>query len=160
MVGFKFGSIVTSRTRTTCELKAPQIIGFHSRAFLPLIDFHPSTIPAYKTLKLLSDLLNKDDIAEDMEQPLNPSPQQLPPTTASVSGGGRNSDNNNSDSQKRRLPTPQELMSHYESQGLEPQEAAVKVIDDLQHMLYKLATSGKREEGQVHGRSFKEARHR
>ncbi|KAG6668940.1 hypothetical protein CIPAW_01G207600 [Carya illinoinensis] len=46
-------------------------------------------------------------------------------------------------SQKRKLPTPQELISHYESQGLDPQEASTKVIEDLQNALYRVISSGR-----------------
>ncbi|RVX03722.1 hypothetical protein CK203_023075 [Vitis vinifera] len=45
--------------------------------------------------------------------------------------------------QKRKLPTPKELIAHYESQGMEPQEASLKVIDDLQTALFRVISSGR-----------------
>lgn len=45
--------------------------------------------------------------------------------------------------QKMKLPTPQELITHYESQGMNSHEASIKVIDDLQHMLFRVVTSGR-----------------
>ncbi|XP_054791287.1 uncharacterized protein LOC129296921 [Prosopis cineraria] len=44
---------------------------------------------------------------------------------------------------KRKPPTPQELISHYESQGLDSNAAAVKVIDDLQKALFGVISSGR-----------------
>ncbi|KAB2611089.1 hypothetical protein D8674_019121 [Pyrus ussuriensis x Pyrus communis] len=43
--------------------------------------------------------------------------------------------------QKTRLPTPQELIPHYKSQGLDSQEATLKVIGDLQTTLFKVISS-------------------
>ncbi|EXC36066.1 hypothetical protein L484_001366 [Morus notabilis] len=48
-----------------------------------------------------------------------------------------------SQSQKRKLPSPQELISHYESQGLDSREASVKVIEDLQSALFRVISSGR-----------------
>ncbi|KAM1010810.1 hypothetical protein ACFX13_046987 [Malus domestica] len=45
--------------------------------------------------------------------------------------------------QKTKLPTAQELISHYESQGLDSQEASLKVIGDLQTALYRVISSGR-----------------
>ena len=45
--------------------------------------------------------------------------------------------------QKRKLPTPKELIAHYESQGMESQEASLKVIDDLQNALFIVVSSGR-----------------
>ncbi|KAL8158680.1 hypothetical protein V2J09_000217 [Rumex salicifolius] len=42
---------------------------------------------------------------------------------------------------KAPLPTPQELISHYESQGMDSQQASFKVIDDLQNMLVRVISS-------------------
>ncbi|GMH03883.1 hypothetical protein Nepgr_005722 [Nepenthes gracilis] len=72
--------------------------------------------------------------------PLSPSED---PAATNGGGGSISSSRNTNGSQKRRVPTPQELISHYESQGLESQEAAVRVIGDLQHMLRKVVTSGR-----------------
>uniref|UniRef100_A0A2P2KX15 Uncharacterized protein MANES_14G008700 n=1 Tax=Rhizophora mucronata TaxID=61149 RepID=A0A2P2KX15_RHIMU len=69
-----------------------------------------------------------------MDQPSIPSasPQTLP-----------NQKNNNKPT-KKKPPTPQELISHYQSQGLDSQEASVKVIEDLQNVLVRvISTSGK-----------------
>lgn len=48
-----------------------------------------------------------------------------------------------SPSVKRKLPTPQELISHYESQGVDSQAASVKVIEDLQKALFGVISSGR-----------------
>ncbi|GAB2302856.1 hypothetical protein Dimus_036851 [Dionaea muscipula] len=88
-----------------------------------------------------------------MKQPDGPNSHQSPlpssngkststATLASASGGGGGGDGGGG-SQKSRIPTPQELISHYESQGLETQEAAIKVIDDLQRVLFRTVTSGR-----------------
>ena len=45
--------------------------------------------------------------------------------------------------QKRRLPSPKELISHYESQGMDSQEASIKVIEDLQKALFGVISSGR-----------------
>ncbi|WCJ37165.1 F-box and associated interaction domains-containing protein [Euphorbia peplus] len=42
---------------------------------------------------------------------------------------------------KKKPPTPQELISHYQSKGLEPQEASVKVIEDLQNVLFRVISA-------------------
>ncbi|OWM81933.1 hypothetical protein CDL15_Pgr007972 [Punica granatum] len=42
---------------------------------------------------------------------------------------------------KKRLPTPQELISHYEAQGMDSQQASIKVIEDLQRMLFRVSSS-------------------
>ncbi|XP_027333258.1 uncharacterized protein LOC113848077 [Abrus precatorius] len=46
-------------------------------------------------------------------------------------------------SQKRKLPTAKELISHYESQGMDSQEASMKVIEDLQKALFGVISSGR-----------------
>ncbi|OIW00377.1 hypothetical protein TanjilG_05727 [Lupinus angustifolius] len=48
-----------------------------------------------------------------------------------------------SPTQKRKLATPKELIAHYESQGMETQEASIKVIEDLQKALFGVITSGR-----------------
>ncbi|GLT61759.1 hypothetical protein SLA2020_344420 [Shorea laevis] len=45
---------------------------------------------------------------------------------------------------KRKVPTPQELISHYQTQGLDSQEASVKVIEDLQNVLLRVISSNKK----------------
>ncbi|KAJ4957835.1 hypothetical protein NE237_024946 [Protea cynaroides] len=49
------------------------------------------------------------------------------------------------EAQKRRqkMPTAQELVAHYESQGLETKEASMKVIEDLQNVLVRMVNSGR-----------------
>ncbi|KDP25039.1 hypothetical protein JCGZ_22574 [Jatropha curcas] len=42
---------------------------------------------------------------------------------------------------RKKPPTPQELISHYQSQGLDSQEASVKVIEDLQNVLFKVISA-------------------
>ncbi|KAF4357051.1 hypothetical protein G4B88_004461 [Cannabis sativa] len=44
---------------------------------------------------------------------------------------------------KKPLPSAKQLISHYESQGLDTQEASVKVIEDLQATLFRVITSGR-----------------
>ncbi|EEF48709.1 uncharacterized protein LOC8259947 [Ricinus communis] len=42
---------------------------------------------------------------------------------------------------KKKGPTPQELISHYQSKGLDSQEASVKVIEDLQNLLFRVVSA-------------------
>ncbi|KAF9590226.1 hypothetical protein IFM89_032004 [Coptis chinensis] len=42
-----------------------------------------------------------------------------------------------------QIPTPKELVSHYESQGMETNEATMKVIEDLQNVLVRVVSSGR-----------------
>nr|XP_027087516.1 uncharacterized protein LOC113708967 [Coffea arabica] len=51
------------------------------------------------------------------------------------------SESQNKKQVKRKLPSPRELVSHYESQGLDTQEASFKVIEDLQNALFRLMLS-------------------
>ncbi|KAK7399622.1 hypothetical protein VNO78_10808 [Psophocarpus tetragonolobus] len=46
-------------------------------------------------------------------------------------------------SKKVKLPTAKELISHYESQGMDSQDASMKVIEDLQKALFSVISSGK-----------------
>lgn len=43
--------------------------------------------------------------------------------------------------QKRKLATPQELISHYQNQGLDSEQASIKVIEDLQNVLFRLISA-------------------
>ncbi|KAL6996085.1 hypothetical protein U1Q18_006221 [Sarracenia purpurea var. burkii] len=52
--------------------------------------------------------------------------------------------NSISQNQKRKIPTAEELLRHYESQGLESREASIKVIDDLQKALFRVMTQSPR----------------
>ncbi|KAL3520234.1 hypothetical protein ACH5RR_018383 [Cinchona calisaya] len=54
---------------------------------------------------------------------------------------------------KRKLPTPRELVSLYESQGMDTQEASLKVIEDLQNALFRMTLSSS---GASTGRSNKQ----
>ncbi|XP_057968557.1 uncharacterized protein LOC131158027 [Malania oleifera] len=72
-----------------------------------------------------------------MGQPQSPSalpPFPTPPPKDRETAGA---------AQKRKLPTARELISHYESQGMDAQEASLKVIDDLQNALFRVVTSGR-----------------
>ncbi|XP_073309654.1 uncharacterized protein [Primulina huaijiensis] len=42
-----------------------------------------------------------------------------------------------------RMPSPQELVSHYEKQGMENQQASLKVIQDLQTALFRMITANR-----------------
>ncbi|KAK9281347.1 hypothetical protein L1049_004247 [Liquidambar formosana] len=75
-----------------------------------------------------------------MEKPTIPN---APPSTPTPPQPRDRDITTSSNTQKGKLPTAQELISHYESQGLETQEASVKVIEDLQNMLFKVITSGR-----------------
>ena len=49
----------------------------------------------------------------------------------------------NSSTQKRKLLSAQELISQYESQGLDSQQASIKVIEELQNALFRVISSGR-----------------
>ncbi|KAK6915219.1 hypothetical protein RJ641_020336 [Dillenia turbinata] len=51
--------------------------------------------------------------------------------------------NNSSSKGMRKLATAQELISHYESKGLQPHEASIKAIEDLQATLFRVVASGR-----------------
>ncbi|CAA0829518.1 ribosomal protein-related [Striga hermonthica] len=42
------------------------------------------------------------------------------------------------------MPNPRELVAHYENQGMETQDASLKVIQDLQGALFRVVSSGRR----------------
>lgn len=42
---------------------------------------------------------------------------------------------------KEKLPTAQELISHYEAQGMDSQQASIRVIEDLQKVLFRVISS-------------------
>ncbi|KZV27232.1 hypothetical protein F511_04685 [Dorcoceras hygrometricum] len=42
-----------------------------------------------------------------------------------------------------RLPSPQEMVSHYEKQGMGTQQASLKVIQDLQSALFRMAAANR-----------------
>ncbi|GAV73707.1 H_PPase domain-containing protein [Cephalotus follicularis] len=66
-----------------------------------------------------------------MEQPLTPNSSPQAP----------NQPREKPTTQRQKLPTPQELITLYTEQGIESQEASIKVIEDLQNVLYKLISS-------------------
>ncbi|KAL0354361.1 UNVERIFIED_CONTAM: hypothetical protein Sradi_3883000 [Sesamum radiatum] len=43
----------------------------------------------------------------------------------------------------KRMPSPTELVSHYEKQGMETHEASLKVIQDLQGALFRMITANR-----------------
>ncbi|XP_072979592.1 uncharacterized protein [Typha angustifolia] len=76
-----------------------------------------------------------------MQQPL--SSTALPPTSSPSPPPPPSllpKDNNNK-REKKKLPTAEEVLSHYESQGLDTREASLKAIGELQSLLYKSFTS-------------------
>ncbi|KAI3821002.1 hypothetical protein L1987_08558 [Smallanthus sonchifolius] len=44
---------------------------------------------------------------------------------------------------RKKLPSPKEMVAHYESKGMQPQEASLKVIDDLQNLLLRVVSTKK-----------------
>lgn len=58
----------------------------------------------------------------------NPSPSSLRSDTSSIQ------------EQSRKPPTPEELVAHYQSQGLEYKEASLKAIEEIQALLHSLVT--------------------
>ncbi|CAK9146125.1 unnamed protein product [Ilex paraguariensis] len=69
-----------------------------------------------------------------MEKPATPNQSQISSA----------SEERNGNTQKRKkLPNARELIAHYESQGMETQEASVKVIEDLQNVLFRVVTSNR-----------------
>ncbi|KAI3866942.1 hypothetical protein MKX03_021985 [Papaver bracteatum] len=69
-----------------------------------------------------------------MEQPATPN-SISPPTSSSSTTPATN------EPKKRPIPTPEELISHYESKGLEKNEASMKVIEDLQNVIFRILSS-------------------
>ncbi|KAF8369691.1 hypothetical protein HHK36_021020 [Tetracentron sinense] len=67
-----------------------------------------------------------------MERP--PTPTALPSSPSSSA---------TKEAQKMKLPTPQDLVAHYESEGLNNKDASMKVIEDLQNVLYRVVSSGR-----------------
>lgn len=84
-----------------------------------------------------------------MQQPLNASSPLSPQPPKDKNSAINNTSTSNSDNKKRKikLPTPQEMISHYESQGMGSQEASIKVIDDLQHLLFRVVSSDRGKKG-------------
>ncbi|TMX03537.1 hypothetical protein EJD97_015791 [Solanum chilense] len=66
------------------------------------------------------------------------------------------STNNNESSKKkvtRKLPSARELVSHYESQGIDSQEASFKVIEDLQGALFRVISTSRNDKNRNNNRN-------
>ncbi|KAH0704908.1 hypothetical protein KY290_009625 [Solanum tuberosum] len=66
------------------------------------------------------------------------------------------STNNNESSKKkvtRKLPSARELVSHYESQGIDSQEASFKVIEDLQGALFRVISTSRNDKNHNNNRN-------
>ncbi|XVF74927.1 hypothetical protein PTKIN_Ptkin13bG0149500 [Pterospermum kingtungense] len=50
-------------------------------------------------------------------------------------------DNINNNKAKKKMPTAQELISHYQTQGLDSEQASIKVIEDLQNVVMRVVSS-------------------
>ncbi|KAI3977825.1 hypothetical protein MKX01_036665 [Papaver californicum] len=75
-----------------------------------------------------------------MAQPA--APNAVSPPTSSLSASSSTTPATSSNGpQKRPIPTPEELISHYESKGLEKNEASMKVIEDLQNVIFRILSS-------------------
>ncbi|KAL3835344.1 hypothetical protein ACJIZ3_010080 [Penstemon smallii] len=51
--------------------------------------------------------------------------------------------NNNKKKKSKKMPSPQELVSHYEKQGMETQDASLKVIQELQGALFRIIAANR-----------------
>ncbi|MQM11961.1 hypothetical protein Taro_044878 [Colocasia esculenta] len=76
----------------------------------------------------------------------------LPPSSAPPAPQGPSRANGNGgkaagaeEGAPRKLspPTPEEMVAHYEAQGMEPREASLRVIRDLQTILYRAVAPGR-----------------
>ncbi|CAI0410034.1 unnamed protein product [Linum tenue] len=67
-----------------------------------------------------------------MQQPATPN--AVRPKEGS-NGGGKPA------APRKKPPTPQELISHYETQGMSSHEASMKVIEDLQNVLFRVVSA-------------------
>ncbi|KAG1364528.1 hypothetical protein COCNU_11G013550 [Cocos nucifera] len=70
-----------------------------------------------------------------MEQPSTPNASSPPPNDTTTT--------NNKNKKKRQLPGPEEVLAHYEAQGLGTREASLQAIGELQSLLYKSVVSGR-----------------
>lgn len=57
--------------------------------------------------------------------------------------------------QKKKIPSPKELISYYESQGMDSHEASLKVIEDLQKALFGVISSGRGKNDRVLNESYR-----
>ncbi|KAE9610333.1 hypothetical protein Lal_00006436 [Lupinus albus] len=78
-----------------------------------------------------------------MDKPPSPNASSILNATTSILNGTSKPAPTLKPTQKRKLATPKELIAHYESQGMETQEASIKVIEDLQKALFGVITSGR-----------------
>ncbi|XP_039120237.1 uncharacterized protein LOC120256634 [Dioscorea cayenensis subsp. rotundata] len=51
--------------------------------------------------------------------------------------------NSNEDKKRRRPPSAEEMLAHYEAQGLDTREASLKAIKELQLLLYRSVSSAR-----------------
>ncbi|XP_078438432.1 ribosomal protein-like protein [Wolffia australiana] len=70
--------------------------------------------------------------------PSSPLPSPLSSSSGPAPGSGQMGP-----AKKPAPPTPEELVAHYEAQGLEPREASLRVIRELQTVLYRTVASGR-----------------
>ncbi|KAI3759840.1 hypothetical protein L6452_07939 [Arctium lappa] len=72
----------------------------------------------------------------------NPLPSSSPPLSPPSMGLGLGSaPKDNGLKARKKLPTPKEMVAHYESKGMQPHEASLKVIDDLQNLLLRVVNT-------------------
>ncbi|KAJ4770902.1 hypothetical protein LUZ62_055159 [Rhynchospora pubera] len=74
-----------------------------------------------------------------MQPESNSSPPKLPPQTTNSTSSRPNSSGKNRN--KKQLPSPEEILSHYESQGLDTRAASLQAISHLQALLFKTVAS-------------------
>ncbi|CAL9095326.1 unnamed protein product [Musa textilis] len=67
---------------------------------------------------------------------------EQPPAPNAAAAAAATSGNEGADA-KKRPPGPDEILAHYESQGLGPREAALQAVGDLQSLLYTSLASGR-----------------
>ncbi|RWW50507.1 hypothetical protein BHE74_00043224 [Ensete ventricosum] len=75
--------------------------------------------------------------------PPNPFPSP-PPLSANSSPGSVTTTTTTNKSNRRAPPGPEEVLAHYESQGLSPREASLRAIRELQAILFRYATKKER----------------
>lgn len=72
-----------------------------------------------------------------------PTPSPSADAGAAASGAGSIRRSSSSNEQRKAPPSPEELVAHYESQGVDPKEAPLKVIEDLQSVIIRVIGSGR-----------------
>lgn len=68
-------------------------------------------------------------------------------TAAENNVGGGGSQGNDKKKRIKKMPGPKEMVSHYESQGMGTEEASLKVIEDLQKVLFRMAVTSRENGG-------------